>query len=98
MFKTVYQDSNGRYVDCTNEKQCKKYSAEVIEIELELGVKFPDIKKVYIGNASNPLTEISFGNDLVLYSKESIGGWHKKNKDIYNEWKTKREGLREFKP
>ena len=49
-----------------------KYLENVKRIEEEFDVKLPNIKRVYIGSASEPITRICFDYGIELFADESL--------------------------
>lgn len=70
-----------------DEKLRKKYIEDVEGIEKKFNVKLPEIKTVFIGNSSMPITTIRFVGGLELIAEESMIPYiDKKNKETIDKY------------
>lgn len=86
-YRIIGPDMKERSID---ETLHRKFLEEVAEIEKQFDVELPQIKCVYMGNESNPFTEIFFPYDIVLHGKGSMGNVFKHNEEQIQLYKLRR--------
>jgi hypothetical protein len=79
----------GLYPDATS----SYFLSHIQKMEEKYGIKFPKIDKVYVGNASFPVTTIKFIDGFELFDEiQSSPLWcEEENRKSINEWLKKNE-------